>query len=107
MIIESTIKTLSTDNFSSKKEFNKMNSSFKPLLSIGISYIVDVCPQIAPNVLQYLQTILDGFIDGKISQYNASLEFSKYIGNNTPILKIARVLTVSPQPLKSINEYPA
>ncbi|EAY23745.1 Myb-like DNA-binding domain containing protein [Trichomonas vaginalis G3] len=84
-----------------------MNSSFKPLLSIGISYIVDVCPQIAPNVLQYLQKILDGFIDGKISQYNASLEFSKYIGNNTPILKIARVLTVSPQPLKSINEYPA
>ncbi|EAX93921.1 Myb-like DNA-binding domain containing protein [Trichomonas vaginalis G3] len=84
-----------------------MNPPFKPLLSIGVSYIVDTCPQVAPNVLQYLQTILDGYIEGKISQYNAAAEYTKYIGTSLPLQKVTRILTVSPQPLKSIKEYPA
>lgn len=84
-----------------------MTQPFKPLLSIGVSYILDACPSIAPNILQYLQSVLDGYINGTISHFNATSILTQYIGSSVPIQKLNRILTVSPQPLRSIKDYPA
>jgi len=82
------------------------NDGFKPLVSIGMTYIFESNPDLSAASVVYLEQILDLFVNRKLSQFDASNAFIRTIGNTNPLEKIIRILTVGDNPLLKIDDYP-
>ena len=72
--------------------------NFRPLTAYGISLLKNTS-SLQLQVVNYLETVLDSFIKGQISQQEATHIFAQTAGNSSPVSHIAQILSVSPTPL--------
>lgn len=73
--------------------------SFRPLTAVGMAIVRDIASNADMITLNYLESVLDSFVFGRISQNDAANIFIQTIGNSSPIARVAQILSVPMSPL--------
>lgn len=82
----------------------------KPLLSIGLSYVYDIVPDITDSQREVLEKSLDMYLSNQSSFNECSKVFENVIGSSKPVKRISSILNIPVNPIPNnslaMHSYP-